>query len=217
MADTIKHKILIVEDEPHVRESSKHMIERRWPVDVITTPNGEDAVKIVKNEQPILILLDIHIEGDKNGWQVLREIREFDEQVKVIIITGVPIVDPKEIEAVKHHALVGVLGKPIDFEALFQKIKKVLDENEIYQKLLIEPNSDRSVKGSPAARAIVHSLHNRHTAIRARCERISKDIEQGLVDEEFKKNLMNEMLYLCYFILAEIDSAKPIIEDIRKF
>jgi len=211
-----RHKILIVEDEPHVRESCKHMIERRWPVDVITTPNGEEGIEIVRKQQPVLILLDIMIEGSKNGWEVLKEIRTFDDQVKVIIVTGVPVVTPEETQAIKHHALAGVIGKPIDTNTLFAKIKEILDEQGIYLKLVVDPKYDRSIKGSPAARAIVHSILNRHTAIRARCERISRDIEDGLMDEEFKQNMTNEFLFLCKFVLAELDSAKPIIEDIRK-
>ena len=211
-----KNKILIVEDEPHIREGCKHMIERRWPVEVITTPNGDEAIEIVRNQQPILILLDIKIEGSRSGWEVLKEIRTFDDQAKVIVLTGYLGVPPEETEALKHHAFVGVIAKPIDTNVLFAKMKDILDVSGIYQKLVVSPDFDRSNKASPAARAIIHSLFNRHTAIRVRCERIAKDIEEGLLDDEFKLNMTSEFLFFCKFIMAEIDSAKPTIEEIRK-
>ena len=54
--------------------------------------NGKDALAIVKKERPGVVFLDI-LMPDMNGLEVLRQIKEFDPGIKVIMVSAV---DDKE-------------------------------------------------------------------------------------------------------------------------
>jgi len=217
MDDPIMRHILVVEDDPHVCEIAKKMIERRWPVRVLIAAKGGEAIELARTYQPILILLDIHLYDSIDGFRVFEEIRKFDDLSKVLIITGSPEDVHKRFDVLKHHTLEGVIGKPINYDALILRINSVLDENGIYMRTLMDPETKRSVKGSPEARDIIHALNNHLGPIYTRCERISKDIDEGLMDEDFRADWENEVAYICKFIMKEIESTRLIVEDIRKF
>jgi|GEM_PF-2194520 len=216
MADEPKQKILIVDDEIVVVEYFKSAIKRRWPVEVLTTANGPEAIELVRDHNPVLIFMDIRIEGGMDGWEVIQKIREFNDQVKIVVVTGNMFVAADESTAIKHHALHSILTKPVILKDFLPLIKEILDEKGVYQQFVVKPRADVSVKGSPAARAIIHSLNNRLNSIRLKCDRYVSDIRDGLTDGKTDKELIDESLFVCQFIISEIDSAKGILEDIRK-
>lgn len=85
MAD---EKILVVDDEEHIRELIKfNLIKNGYKV--ICADNGIDALKYAKNECPNLIMLDLMLPG-MDGYDVCREIRK-DNSISttpVIMITA---------------------------------------------------------------------------------------------------------------------------------
>ena len=80
-------KILIVDDEVKTGRFLKRFLEIKG-YDVITSNNGEDALKKAKNGKPDIILLDIKMPG-MDGIEVLRCVREFDKDVCIIMVTVV--------------------------------------------------------------------------------------------------------------------------------
>ena len=64
---TQKNTIIIVEDEMLVAQDIKLTLERMgYKIPAITT-RGEDAVRIVADVQPDLVLMDIHLAGEMDG------------------------------------------------------------------------------------------------------------------------------------------------------
>ena len=79
-------KILIVDDEPDFLEVMRIRLEAS-DYEVITTSNGEDALKHVKHDKPDVVLLDVLMPGI-DGLEVLRRIRKTNESLPVYIITA---------------------------------------------------------------------------------------------------------------------------------
>ena len=80
-------KVLIVEDDPAVAESTTMAFEIRWPdATVITTSSGRDAISKVESENPDLVVLDLGL-PDIDGFEVLKEVRLFST-VPIIILTA---------------------------------------------------------------------------------------------------------------------------------
>ena len=81
-----KASILIVDDEPIVREAI-----RDWLVDagydVTTAETGERALEIAAEKDFGLIILDVRLPG-KTGIRVLEQMKEVKPNVKAIIITA---------------------------------------------------------------------------------------------------------------------------------
>jgi len=83
-----KTKILMVEDHKLMRVGLKSIFQEYKDFEVIgEADNGIEAVKLAKELKPDVILMDIGI-PDLDGIQATRKIKEFDKNVKVIILTS---------------------------------------------------------------------------------------------------------------------------------
>jgi two-component system KDP operon response regulator KdpE len=79
-------RILVVDDEPKlVRLVSEVLTATGFSV--LTTADGEKAVALTAVEQPDLIVLDIVLGGEVDGFEVARRIREFSS-VPIIMLTA---------------------------------------------------------------------------------------------------------------------------------
>lgn len=81
-------KILIVDDEEHIIELIKFNLENAG-YETLTATNGIDALRIVREENPRLILLDIMLPG-MDGYDICKEIRKDNAiaNIPVIMITA---------------------------------------------------------------------------------------------------------------------------------
>jgi len=80
-------RVLVVDDEPDAVELLEEFLTSKG-YEVVTASNGEEALRKVKEERPHLILLDVRMPG-MNGLDVLRQVRQFDQEVGVIMVTAV--------------------------------------------------------------------------------------------------------------------------------
>ncbi len=77
--------VLVVDDERGVRESLRFLLERQFRVHTVTS--GEAALAVLR-EQPVgVVLLDLTMPG-LSGVETLEKIREIDDEVEVVIVTG---------------------------------------------------------------------------------------------------------------------------------
>ncbi len=79
-------KILVVDDEPRVVRLVSEVL-RAVGYQVLAAASGEPAIKMVAVEQPDLVLLDILLPGDLDGYEICRRLREFSD-VAVIMLTA---------------------------------------------------------------------------------------------------------------------------------
>ena len=108
-------KLLIVDDESDTREFARSFFKKRG-IDVLTASGGRQALEIIAQEKPDLVLLDVRME-EMTGIEALRRLRQTDTRTKVIIVTGA------EEEAVKEANALGVIScihKPLILEELEQ-------------------------------------------------------------------------------------------------
>ena len=73
-ATSVAWKILIVDDEPNIVTSLEFLM-RKCDYDVRVATNGEEALRVVENFRPNVVLLDVMMPL-KNGFEVCRKIRE---------------------------------------------------------------------------------------------------------------------------------------------
>jgi two-component system KDP operon response regulator KdpE len=79
-------RILIVEDEPKVVHLVREILAASG-FDVIASCNGKNAIEQAAMEQPDLVLLDLLLPGEMDGYEVARRLREFGD-VPIIMLTG---------------------------------------------------------------------------------------------------------------------------------
>lgn len=80
-------RVLVVDDSESVCDLFRNFLEKKG-YDVFLSRTGEDALAKVRNLRPDAMLLDIGLPGI-DGMEVLRRVRQFDEEIGIIMITGV--------------------------------------------------------------------------------------------------------------------------------
>lgn len=117
-------KIMLVEDDQPILELMEILLARIGYKPLIV-PDVLEALEIVKNDPPALILLDIMMEP-MDGWEFLEKIRgEYGlTDLPVILFTASPSVE--ERLATMHDRRLGVLQKPVSIPDLRAGIEKFL-------------------------------------------------------------------------------------------
>jgi len=77
-------KVLIVDDEPHIRSLVKHFLEKRG-LETQNAVDGLEALRVAKEFSPDLILLDVQM-PNMDGFEAARKMREDDELKNIPII-----------------------------------------------------------------------------------------------------------------------------------
>jgi len=132
-------KILVIDDDASIRETlDLYLTEEGYKVE--TAETGTDGLnKYVKNPSDVVIL-DIRL-PDVDGFSVLEDLKEENENVKVIMITAFHDMETT-INAMKGGAF-DYIHKPVNVDELDIAIKKALKSVEMEKKidgLLMEPS-----------------------------------------------------------------------------
>lgn len=115
-------KVLVIDDD-EVLLSLLSLTLREEGYDVVSTADGPQGIFLYKEHKPALVLLDLGL-PTMSGIEVLREIRQFDEKAKVIVVTGYGSVE-SAVVAIRYGAW-DYVQKPVDIEALLKRMKVAL-------------------------------------------------------------------------------------------
>ena len=123
----MEQKILIVDDEAHIRMLIEQTLEELEDegVEFLTAENGEIALEIIQKENPKLVFLDVMM-PKMNGMEVCRRVKkELDlKNVFIVLLTA----KGQELDRQRGQE-VGAdvyMTKPFDPEVLLTKAKEVL-------------------------------------------------------------------------------------------
>lgn len=124
-------KILIVDDSPFFRRLlkdeliSSNVLNFGGAVDIIEADDKPSALDQVQKNKPDLILLDIVMrDNEREGIQILEDVRQNYPNIKVIIITSVG--QNSVISKCKSLGVSDYIGKPFDSAQLEAAIKNTL-------------------------------------------------------------------------------------------
>lgn len=116
----MKKKILVVDDERNIRVLLDEELSDEG-YDVVLAGNGEEALRMVKEEKPDLVTLDISMPGE-DGLTILRKIREIEYDLPVIICSAYSVYKSDFSAVAADHYVV----KSSNFEELKNKIREIL-------------------------------------------------------------------------------------------
>jgi len=109
-------RVLIVDDEPHVREVLRHFLTREGYL-VSAVEDGPEALDAVTTFQPEVILVDMVMPG-LSGIDVLAALRRAGVTVPVVLISGQVIV---------REGFFGVLSKPFESRRVAELVAAAVD------------------------------------------------------------------------------------------
>ena len=123
----MEQKILIVDDEPHIRMLIEQTLEELEDdgVEFLTAENGEVALEIIQQESPQLVFLDVMM-PKMNGMEVCRHVKKELglDKVFIVLLTA----KGQELDKLKGQEVGANLymTKPFDPEAILNKAREVL-------------------------------------------------------------------------------------------
>ncbi|HEY50204.1 MAG TPA: response regulator transcription factor [Dehalococcoidia bacterium] len=82
----MKKKILVVDDDAAMVRLISQILTRQG-YEILASNNGQDALRLLYNHKPDLVLLDI-VMPTMDGWQTCSRIRDISATIPIIMLTG---------------------------------------------------------------------------------------------------------------------------------
>ena len=125
-------KILVVEDEGIIGlQIERTLIKAGYEVPAVAA-SAEEALMAVEASSPDLVLMDIHIDGDQDGVETARKIRD-RFRLPVIFVTA--HADSATLERARDIEPFGYIVKPISTLSLTSSIEMALHKHKTEQRL----------------------------------------------------------------------------------
>ena len=117
-------RILVVEDDPQVREAIRWALEEEG-LDVVTASGGREALTAASDHPPDLVLLDLTL-PEINGYEVANSLRSMSDRQLPILLMTADGQAPRKAEMVGAYAF---LRKPFHVEMLIDLIRRGLSDS----------------------------------------------------------------------------------------
>lgn len=120
-----KKRLLIVDDQVGIRILLLEVFSSEG-YDTFQAANGRAALEIVRMHRPDLVLLDMKIPG-MDGLEILKQIKEYDRGIKVIMMTAYG-----ELDMIKEATDLGALmhfTKPFDIDEMRMAVNLQLGQD----------------------------------------------------------------------------------------
>jgi two-component system, response regulator PdtaR len=119
-----KSKILIVEDDKLLAMINERML-KRFGYDITgIAETGDEAIREVLSNEPDIILMDVSLKGEMDGFDAVREIRK-RTSAPVIFVSGIS--GKEKYNNLDVSNIIGFLPKPVNGDDLIESLQKAVD------------------------------------------------------------------------------------------
>lgn len=120
--------LLVVDDDPDIRGFLEQALSHQG-YRVQTAAGGQEALDMVRESPPDLILLDLKMPG-MDGYEVIRRLKENEDTraIPIIVITASPVDKERDKVRVLGMGASQYLVKPLSVQELVAEIKKAIAE-----------------------------------------------------------------------------------------
>lgn len=116
-----RHKILIVDDDSGLVNSLSEILESEGFGSIVRAFNGQEGLEKYKEIRPDLVLMDMEM-PIMDGYESSRQIKAFDPEANILIITGAPEARSTR-KTVEEGYAATVLRKPLKWAELGRAIQ----------------------------------------------------------------------------------------------
>ncbi|MEO0734927.1 MAG: response regulator transcription factor [Bacteroidota bacterium] len=183
-------RVLIVEDEVLLRVEIQKTLETLGYQIAGVTGNGDQALDLLANHQPDIALLDIHIDGTRNGVDLARLIRR-RYTFPFVFLTAFS--DRATLEELKDTMPYGFIVKPFTEGDLRSSIELALHQHRTEQRSSLPP--------------LPCLNRHLHTGLTPRDYEVLSLLDQGLSNTEVGQRLyvsLNTVKYYCKSIYGKL-------------
>ncbi|MDR2964347.1 MAG: sigma-54 dependent transcriptional regulator, partial [Treponema sp.] len=126
----MKFRLLVIDDEKNIREGLAEALNEEG-YDVVCAENGDEGWKIFSGKDIDLVITDLKMPG-LGGEELMKKILTQAPGFPVIILTGHGTIE-QAVAAMRDGAW-DFLSKPVDLDHLSLKVKRALDNRELFFK-----------------------------------------------------------------------------------
>lgn len=174
-----KVKVMIADDHSMIREGLKQLLELEGNFEVIAEANdGEECLQIMSSLNPDVLLLDINM-PKKNGLEVLKELKNRNSRIKVLVLTV-----HNEVEYLMTAIEIGINGyllKDSESATLKKAILTVIRGETYIQPNLIPMLNSRMIK--------MKNDHDKLESLTKRELDVLKNLAVGMYNKEIATKL----------------------------
>ncbi len=123
----MNHRVLIVDDEPGIRQALKQVLEYEG-MEVRAASSGGEALSLYPEYRPHLVFLDVKMAG-LDGLETLTRLREVDPMACIVMISGHGTIQTA-VDATQRGAF-DFLEKPLDTDRLLLTVRNALRQAEL--------------------------------------------------------------------------------------
>jgi two-component system nitrogen regulation response regulator NtrX len=146
----MNHRLLVVDDEPGIRDALKQVLEYEG-LEVRAAASGGEALSIYPEFRPHVVFLDVKMAG-MDGLDTLTRLREADPGAVVVMISGHGTI-ATAVEATRRGAF-DFLEKPLDSDRLLVTVRNAIEHADLsgeYQRLRQESEARYQMIGEGPA------------------------------------------------------------------
>jgi two-component system probable response regulator PhcQ len=165
---TLKHKVLIVDDEPIITNLLKDALSRE-PYSILSASSAEEAFPILDQEKLDVVISDEKMPG-MSGSEFLAVVREKHPDTIRMILTGHASLD-SAIRAINEGEVYRFFTKPCNVFDIAMTIRQAIKLNELMKE------SRRLLKIVKQQSALIESLERRYPGI----TKIKRDQEGDII------------------------------------
>lgn len=121
--------ILVIDDERGPRESLRMVL--KYDYEMVLAERVDAGIKLLREQEPDLIIMDIRM-PEKSGIEGLREIREINPNVSIVMLTGYGDLETAQ-QAIRFGAN-DYLQKPFDTDEIQAVVKKYVDRSKLISR-----------------------------------------------------------------------------------
>jgi DNA-binding NtrC family response regulator len=147
--------ILIIDDQKLIRNSLKVALEKEgYAVSLART--GAEGLDVARGHEVDLVLLDIKL-PDSNGIEILKNIKDIDTEIIVIMMTGYGTIE-SAVQAMKYDAF-DYISKPFKAETITTILKLALETQRLKQEVRGFRDRNRMLYGTDKIIGQSDALH----------------------------------------------------------
>lgn len=168
-------RLLIVDDHPALRFGLVALFKRESGFKVVgEASNGIEAIERARSLKPDVILMDIAL-PKKNGLEAVREILQFDPEIRILIFSSFS--DGDQVLAAIKAGAIGYMVKDHSPEEIFYAVRNAFEGKPTLAPVIERNLSHQIQHGGSVLSVPVEALTDREVEI-------LRWIAQGLTDEE---------------------------------
>lgn len=192
MAHSVKRHVFFIDDEPEVREAVRETLQESG-VEVTCFDSPAECLAQLRSQTCDLLITDLRM-PEKNGMELLEDVKRFTPWVPVLMITGYGDV-PTAVKAIKTGA-VDFIEKPLAKRSFVRKVKSILERGApggarlgkpltraeaCILRLVIEGESNREIANSLNRSMRTIEAHRAHVMQKLGVDNVVDLIKMGTV------------------------------------